>query len=186
MPPHLLLVVLIALLAGCSPLIYVKNNPVAQPSFEHAEPVRAYQHTAGDIPMFRWDSTKKEWAARDFEYHLPRGQGLSTIPPRFDHPGADDEGNALYRQVCVPPDVWLELLEARKRLPEVEGQVRDLQLWGRSEVERGNDLQRQNIDLFQTAVAQRDEARVVCVILGVTVAGMLVGLGAAAGQSLKP
>ena len=108
-----------ALLLGCTPLSFLRANPVVVPSVPPPEPLSVPSLDVTDCGRFLLEGS--EWKELPWD-----GGPLDMVVPGDLPPIIRDDGRVRCRAVVIAPGWWVQAREARERHPKL---VAQLSLW---------------------------------------------------------
>ena len=115
------LLVLVAIASmGCSPLHYVRKDPIVPPSPLEAPELSRPTMENFDCPRYTLTPSTGVWnegAWGDLD------GGVEVILPQDKHPAVDRYGKSKCRHIILAPGWWVTAREARDRYPLVRKQL---------------------------------------------------------------
>jgi hypothetical protein len=119
-----LIPLLLVLCVGCTPLHYVKKNPLKAPQPIEAPELTVPTLTDSDCGRFTFDDLTGNWVEGDWTQ--PGGE-IDTIEPGDSHPAVGEEDDLVTcRHLAIAPGWWVVSREARERYVIARNQ---LTLW---------------------------------------------------------
>ena len=108
---------------GCSPLHYVRKNPIEAPSPVGAPELTYPTLEDFDCPRYILEPSTGKWSEGAWG---DLGGGVEVVLPHDKHPAVDRYGKSKCRHIVLAPGWWVTAREARDRYPLVRKQ---LELW---------------------------------------------------------